>query len=53
MAHYDANTGNTTIAIGSAEREGSGRVTVTETGLWLLELETSDGALTVNYAESA
>jgi hypothetical protein len=53
LAHYSERSGNTTIAIGSWERGGSGRVAVTESGLWLLELTTSNGALTVGYVESS
>jgi hypothetical protein len=53
LAHYSERTGNTTITIGSWQRGGNDQVTVTESGLWLLELTTSNGALAVGYVDSA
>src|SRR4029077_8053102 len=54
-AHFDAKDGRTTITIGSGDNgdgEGDddnggdgGQNTITSTGLWLLELTTSNGTL--------
>jgi hypothetical protein len=59
-AHFDAKAGATTITIGSGgdggeggddEGEG-GQNTVTNNGLWLLELTTSNGALVLSYFQA-
>jgi len=50
-AHYSAAKGNTIITIESGEDDGS-QVSVTMSGLWLLELTTSSGALTVGYVSA-
>jgi hypothetical protein len=62
-AHYDAKDGMTTIIIGSAGDGGEGgddeggsddgQNTITNSGLWLLELTTSDGTLGLSYFQSA
>jgi hypothetical protein len=66
-AHYDAKKGVTTITIGSGEGGGAGegdddkgdggddngQNTITNSGLWLLELTTSGGNLGLSYFRSA
>jgi hypothetical protein len=66
-AHYDAKKGVTTITIGSGGGggggegddgkddggDGNGQNTITNNGLWLLELTTSDGTLGLSYFQSA
>jgi hypothetical protein len=64
-AHYDVKKGVTTITIGSGDNgdgeggddEGDGgnggQNTITNNGLWLLELTTSDGAFGLSYFQSA
>jgi hypothetical protein len=66
-AHYDAKKGVTTITIGSGEGGGAGegdddkgdggddngQNTITNSGLWLLELTTSGGNLGLSYFQSA
>jgi len=64
-AHYDAKKGVTTITIGSGGGGGGegdddkgdggdgGQNTITNSGLWLLELTTSDGTLGLSYFQSA
>jgi len=63
QAHFDAKDGMTTITIGSGgngDGEGDddnggdgGQNTITNTGLWLLELTTSNGTLSLSYFQSA
>jgi hypothetical protein len=64
-AHYDAKKGVTTITIGSGGTGGGegdddqgdegdgGQNTITNSGLWLLELTTSGGNLGLSYFQSA
>jgi hypothetical protein len=61
-AHYDAKDGTTAITIGSGDggdggddESGSddGQNAITNTGLWLLELTSSDGTLALSYFQSA
>jgi hypothetical protein len=52
IARYDAGHGNTTIRIDSL-KGGNSHVSVTESGLWLLDFVTSNGSLTMSYLESA
>jgi len=60
-AHYDAKDGVTTITIesgghggdgGDDESGGDDQNTITNNGLWLLELTTSNGALGLSYFQS-
>ena len=65
-AHYDAKKGVTSITMGSGGDGGEGddsgdnedggdggQNTITNSGLWLLELTTSDGSLGLSYFQSA
>jgi len=55
QAHYSADNGTTTITTGPqgsrGDANGNGS-SVTKSGLWLLELVTSDGSLDVSYFQS-
>jgi len=53
QAHYSADNGTTTITLGPHGSQGSDNGnSFTKSGLWLLELVTSNGALNVSYFQS-
>ncbi len=54
-AHFNAKKGTTTITIhseDSQEGEDDGTTSLTRSGLWLLEMTTSNGALNINFFQS-
>jgi len=53
QAHYSADNGTTTITLGPQGSQGSDNGnSLTKSGLWLLELVTSNGTLNVSYFQS-
>jgi hypothetical protein len=55
QAHFDAKKNHTTIQIetDNSDDDNNGGTTVTNSGLWLLELVTTNGALSVTYFQSS
>jgi hypothetical protein len=56
-AHFDANTASTTITLGPQDSHGDDHAedgtSFTRAGLWLLDVGTSNGSLTIGYFQSS